>query len=335
VAGVALNGLPLVAQFFLGGLAGLMVYWGVPTVWAGVGAARARPVQFRESLVQRDVARQELATQQQEADQYVELLGKANGRIEELEQKLDAQKGDMQTFLREHARLQGQFGSNVTKLPPELVAARRIRTELKDALRKATTYADAAARLPDGQGLHYEKGFRFDMDAWKEYAADLAGFPAYDTAEAAYTELGRANDVIGWRETGAKGLYGVSKEDDLPAVVTATDAAVKALDDLVLETGAMRTPYEHLAEKLREGFALSSKEPSEKLDQDVTQWTRSVVNLLKRNAPERVGEFGSEEANFPAFDPTDQRFYWNGPNAHAFLRKKLSALEQITKDVRH
>jgi hypothetical protein len=36
VAGVALTGLPLFAQFLIGGVAGLAVYWGVPTAWAGV-----------------------------------------------------------------------------------------------------------------------------------------------------------------------------------------------------------------------------------------------------------------------------------------------------------
>jgi len=56
---------------------------------------------------------------------------------------------------------------------------------------------------------------------------------------------------------------------------------------------------------------------------------------LKRNAPERVAEFGTEEPDFAAFNPADPGLYWKGLNAHAFLRKKIRALEQITKDVRH
>jgi hypothetical protein len=51
VAGVALTGLPLLVQFLIGGVAGLAVYWGVPTAWAGVGWLRA-------STVQRDEARE-------------------------------------------------------------------------------------------------------------------------------------------------------------------------------------------------------------------------------------------------------------------------------------
>jgi hypothetical protein len=50
-AAVTLAGLPLVVQFLIGGIAGLAVYWGVPTVWAGVAALPA-------PVIQRDRARQ-------------------------------------------------------------------------------------------------------------------------------------------------------------------------------------------------------------------------------------------------------------------------------------
>jgi hypothetical protein len=56
----------------------------------------------------------------------------------------------------------------------------------------------------------------------------------YDVVEKAYQELGRANDLISWRETSATGLYGVNrKEDDLPGIVRATAAAIGALDKLL------------------------------------------------------------------------------------------------------
>jgi len=53
VIGAAFSGLPLLAQFVIGGAAGLAVYWGVPTAWAGIGWLRA-------PLIQRNQARAEL-----------------------------------------------------------------------------------------------------------------------------------------------------------------------------------------------------------------------------------------------------------------------------------
>jgi hypothetical protein len=41
VVGAAFSGLPLFAQFLIGGTAGIGVYWGVPTAWAGWSAWRA------------------------------------------------------------------------------------------------------------------------------------------------------------------------------------------------------------------------------------------------------------------------------------------------------
>jgi hypothetical protein len=114
-------------------------------------------------------------------------------------------------------------------------AARRIRTELIDAQRKATTYIDAVAKMPPTSTIHYERGFRFKTGAWDEQAAALASDQnTYAVVETAYQELGRANDVIGWRETGATGLYGVNRdEDDLPAVARAAGAAIDAVNELL------------------------------------------------------------------------------------------------------
>jgi hypothetical protein len=41
--------LPLLVQFLIGGVAGLAVYWGVPSAWAGIGWLRAPTVQRDEA----------------------------------------------------------------------------------------------------------------------------------------------------------------------------------------------------------------------------------------------------------------------------------------------
>jgi hypothetical protein len=63
VAGVALAGLPLFAQFLVGGAAGRVVYWGVPTAWAGVEWIRA-------PSIQRDEARGYARALEKYADDY-------------------------------------------------------------------------------------------------------------------------------------------------------------------------------------------------------------------------------------------------------------------------
>jgi hypothetical protein len=45
VVGTEFSGLPLLVQFLIGGAAGLVVYWGVPTAWAVVGWWRAPKLQ--------------------------------------------------------------------------------------------------------------------------------------------------------------------------------------------------------------------------------------------------------------------------------------------------
>jgi hypothetical protein len=52
VAGVALTGLPLPLQFFVGGMAGLVIYWGVPTLWA-CGHALHAPYAQRDLAITR------------------------------------------------------------------------------------------------------------------------------------------------------------------------------------------------------------------------------------------------------------------------------------------
>jgi len=51
VVGAEFSGMPLFVQFLIGGAAGLVVYWGVPTAWAAIGWLRA-------PIVQRDQARE-------------------------------------------------------------------------------------------------------------------------------------------------------------------------------------------------------------------------------------------------------------------------------------
>jgi hypothetical protein len=49
VVGAEFTGLPLFVRFLIGGVAGLAVYWGVPTLWAGVAWARAPSIQRHEA----------------------------------------------------------------------------------------------------------------------------------------------------------------------------------------------------------------------------------------------------------------------------------------------
>jgi hypothetical protein len=65
VIGAAFSGLPLLAQFVIGGASGLAVYWGVPTAWAGVGWVHA-------PVVQRNEARTEL-TERKRIEELIEL----------------------------------------------------------------------------------------------------------------------------------------------------------------------------------------------------------------------------------------------------------------------
>jgi hypothetical protein len=121
-------------------------------------------------------------------------------------------------------------------------AARLIRTELIDARRRASKYADAVEKLPAGRTIHYEPGFRFATVAWEVHGRGLASHPdVYATVESAYQELGRANDVIGWRAAGAKGPYGVNREeDDLPTVARAASMAIDALSRLLEQEESVR-----------------------------------------------------------------------------------------------
>lgn len=152
------------------------------------------------------------------------LLSESENRARQLETEVEGAKRASREGLERKAGIRGQFAGNLLQPSPELAAARRIRTELREAHRKAKTYSDALSKLPPNQGLHYETGFRFNTDAWNENAAVLAAHgDVYGAVEAAYDEIGRANTVIGWRATSATGLYGVNREeDDLPAVVAAS-----------------------------------------------------------------------------------------------------------------
>jgi hypothetical protein len=67
VGGFALSGLPLLLQFVIGGLIALAVYWGVPTVWAAVGAYRARSLQWPEAMRQLAATRAQLVEDRAEA----------------------------------------------------------------------------------------------------------------------------------------------------------------------------------------------------------------------------------------------------------------------------
>jgi hypothetical protein len=177
-----------------------------------------------------------------ETEQLRKLLGEAEKRARDAEDALKAQaeghKKNIQSYLTERARIERRYGSNIIQAPPEVLAARRIRSELLDAKRMASTYADAVAKLPASRTIHYEKGFRFSTSQWQQHGGVLAGHAdLYALVERAYQEIGRANDVIGWRESGAKGSYGVNRqEDDLPAVARAADEAISALDELLNPT---------------------------------------------------------------------------------------------------
>lgn len=93
-------------------------------------------------------------------------------------------------------------------------------------------YITGLEHLPPGRALHYAAGFRLPTQSWDRHSATLASNdPLFARIEVAYAEVIRLNTLLAWRETGAKSVFGVSRqEDDLHAIQERTKEAILALD---------------------------------------------------------------------------------------------------------